>query len=123
MREYLLDMRDYVPPAHLSFLLRLEAHRPLVRDVVKKRGLLRAAYNDAIKALANFRALHLHAADTYIRKPAPTELLGTGGSDFRVYLRKHREETKMHAISLKSTDLGLREGSKMAIEPQYKEEM
>lgn len=133
MREYLLEMREYVPRAHLAFLLRLEALHPPVREIVaqkegeevgrggerggkggtverEKGGVdvefssdqkrtLSTAYDQAVKALARFRALHLHAADTYIHKPA--ESLGTGGSDFRVYLRKHHRETKAQLLQLR----------------------
>jgi indoleamine 2,3-dioxygenase len=98
LREYLVGMRAYMPPAHRAFLERLEAG-PSVRDAVLARPTpeLRDAYDACVAALAAFRSTHLGYAARYIQDQtqvgANTNLYGTGGTPFMRYLRKHRDET------------------------------
>lgn len=103
MREYLIEMRDYMPAPHQAFLHELEALSPPVRLVLKEDQDLTQAYDSAVRALARFRSQHLGYADKYIRQPARQEKkeeeVGTGGTDFMVYLAKHCRETKAHLLS------------------------
>jgi len=101
MRPYLLEMRQYMPPEHSAFIETLE-RGPSVREFVvqKQRDFpeLGDAYNACLKELGAFRSKHLEYAAAYIRKQSqldtsnPTEV-GTGGTPFMPYLKKHLEET------------------------------
>lgn len=101
LSSYLKEMRDYMPTQHRTFLKALES-KPSIRDYVvehaKKDSALRDIYNHCIELIARFRTTHLHYAAQYIQKQSqtseanPTEV-GTGGTPFMDYLRKHKEET------------------------------
>ncbi len=105
---YLAEMRQYMPPAHRAFLERLEhqqdhAGRPLlsgyIMDHKSHKPDLWQAYHECVQLLARFRATHLDYAATYIHQQSekqstnPTSV-GTGGTPFMEYLKKHLEETK-----------------------------
>ena len=105
---YLAEMRQYMPPAHRAFLERLEhqqdhAGRPLlsgyIMDHKSNKPDLWQAYHECVQLLARFRATHLDYAATYIHQQSekqstnPTSV-GTGGTPFIEYLKKHLEETK-----------------------------
>ncbi|MDH5676495.1 MAG: indoleamine 2,3-dioxygenase [Myxococcales bacterium] len=104
LRDYLMEMRDYMPPAHRAFLEAVEAG-PSVRGVALGSGAagLRAAYDRCVEATHRFRALHLEFAASYIHSQGqsgennPTDV-GTGGTPFMRYLKKHRDETRAHRI-------------------------
>ena len=61
------------------------------------------AYDECVELVRGFRAKHLKYAATYIQHQAqagatnPTEV-GTGGTPFMRYLKKHRDETAAHAV-------------------------
>ena len=104
LREYLMEMRTYMPPAHVAFIQAVEAG-PSVRDFVTstKKSSITEVFNDCIELVANFRAMHLEYAGTYIHAqaqatPGNPSAVGTGGTPFMVYLRKHRDETKQQTI-------------------------
>lgn len=67
MREYLLEMRRYMPRPHVAFIERLEALSPSVREQVLESsgsgdsGLV-AAYNTALESLARFRCVYVCGA-------------------------------------------------------------
>jgi indoleamine 2,3-dioxygenase len=106
LRRYLKEMRDYMPPKHRAFIETVEAG-PSVRDyVLRHRGAhprLRDAYNAAVDGIELFRSTHLEYARNYIVKQSqggkrnPTDV-GTGGTPFVPYLKKHRAETRAHKI-------------------------
>ena len=101
MRPYLLEMRQYMPPEHSAFLDTLE-QGPSIREFVAQEQCdfpeLGDVYNACLKELGAFRSKHLEYAAAYIRKQSqldtsnPTEV-GTGGTPFIPYLKKHLEET------------------------------
>jgi indoleamine 2,3-dioxygenase len=99
LRVYLAGMRTYMPPAHVAFLLELEAG-PSVRDFVIATAdtALREVYDACVTRLEAFRSTHLEYAAEYIQKQAEvgtnTTLYGTGGTPFMRYLKKHRDETR-----------------------------
>ena len=104
MRAYLQEMRDYMPVQDRAFIERLE-RGPSVRTYVatNKGGKpwLRDAYNAAIEKLQHFRQLHIEYAALYIIKPAQGAKqgeVGTGGTPFTVYLKKHIQETTTHLL-------------------------
>lgn len=104
LREYLMEMRTYMPPKHVAFIEAVEAG-PSVRNFVTtiKRSSLTQVFNDCIELVANFRAMHLQYAGTYIHAqaqatPGNPSAVGTGGTPFMIYLRKHRDETKKQTV-------------------------
>jgi len=104
LREYLMEMRTYMPPKHVKFIEAVEAG-PSVRNFVTttKRATLNAVFNECVELVANFRAMHLEYAGTYIHAqaqatPGNPSAVGTGGTPFMIYLRKHRDETKKQTV-------------------------
>ena len=104
LREYLMEMRMYMPPRHVAFIEAVEAG-PSVRNFVAtaKRASLTTVFNDCVELVANFRAMHLEYAGTYIHAqaqatPGNPSAVGTGGTPFMTYLRKHRDETKKQTL-------------------------
>jgi len=105
LREYLMEMRTYMPPKHVAFIEAVEAG-PSVRNFVTttKRTSLTSVFNECVELVASFRAMHLEYAGTYIHAqaqatPGNPSAVGTGGTPFMTYLRKHRDETKKQTIS------------------------
>ena len=105
LREYLDQLHIYRPPAHRRFIDDTRQASQLRRFVeqAKDRGLTEA-YNTIIQAIADFRTRHLEYAASYINKQQraasgnDTEV-GTGGTPFMRYLKKHRDETAARLIS------------------------
>ena len=104
LREYLMEMRTYMPPKHVAFIEAVEAG-PSVRNFVTtaKRAGLTSVFNECVELVANFRAMHLEYAGTYIHAqaqatPGNPSAVGTGGTPFMTYLRKHRDETKQQTV-------------------------
>ncbi|CAB4943786.1 unannotated protein [freshwater metagenome] len=104
LREYLMEMRQYMPPQHVKFIEAVEAG-PSVRAFVKSANSakLTAIFNECVEIVADFRAKHLEYAGTYIHAqaqatPGNPSAVGTGGTPFMVYLRKHRDETKSQTL-------------------------
>ncbi|HEX4154623.1 MAG TPA: hypothetical protein VHY48_03325 [Acidobacteriaceae bacterium] len=96
---YLQEMRTYMPPEHRAFIQALELRTP-VRVFVERsaRSSLTSAYNACTEGLEKFRSLHLEYAARYIFHQAQTDpknphAVGTGGTPFMQYLKKHRDET------------------------------
>lgn len=104
MRAYLLEMRDYMPVDDRAVVEQLErgpSLRRLVETHKQSIPMLRSAYNHAVQRLQAFRQLHIEYAARYIIKPAQGEKkgdVGTGGTPFTVYLKKHVRETADHLI-------------------------
>ncbi len=105
LRTYLLEMRTYMPPDHRAFIASLEA-RTSVRDFVQRaqRSSLLSVYNACVSGVEAFRSLHLEYAASYIFRQAQTDdknphAVGTGGTPFMKYLKKHRDETAKHLLS------------------------
>jgi indoleamine 2,3-dioxygenase len=106
LRHYLSELREYMPPAHRRFLEAVEAGpslRAYVSRVGGARPGLRSAYDACVEALHRFRATHLEYAGRYIqlqagRNPANPNEVGTGGTPFMRYLKKHRDETAEHRL-------------------------
>jgi len=97
---YLQEMRIYMPPAHRAFIESLES-RTSVRYFVERcgRSSLTSIYNECTEAVEKFRSLHLEYAAKYIFHQAQTNsknphAVGTGGTPFMSYLKKHRDETR-----------------------------
>ena len=104
LRTYLMEMRTYMPPAHRRFIESLEK-RASLRPFVQRSGNRRLTelYNTCVEGLEQFRSLHLEYAAAYIFRQAQTDgknphTVGTGGTPFMQYLRKHRDETTEHRL-------------------------
>ncbi len=108
LKEYLLEMRLYMPQEHRSFLKKL-SEGPALRDVVIREGknapMLVDAYNNCVTLVEDFRTLHLQYAASYIHQQSqsvganPTDI-GTGGTPFMRYLDKHKKETGRFLINV-----------------------
>ncbi|MBS1709462.1 MAG: hypothetical protein JSS65_12180 [Armatimonadetes bacterium] len=103
LRDYLMEMRRYMPPGHRRFVETIEAGAS-VREFVEGRPELREAYDHCVAGVHRFRAKHLEYAATYIFKQAQTDsknphAVGTGGTPFMPYLKKHRDETEGHLLA------------------------
>jgi indoleamine 2,3-dioxygenase len=102
LREYLAEMRHYMPPRHRAFIEAVEAAPSIRRAVLESADReLSASYDDCLRWLEAFRSTHLDYAARYIHHQSPTgaanpTAVGTGGTPFMAYLRKHRDETARH---------------------------
>lgn len=102
LKQHLIEMQTYMPPKHRILLKTLDS-KPPVRDYILKHDQqeknLRELYNKCIELISDFRSTHFQYATQYIQKQSqtsnanPTEI-GTGGTPFITYLKKHRDETE-----------------------------
>jgi indoleamine 2,3-dioxygenase len=99
LRSYLLEMRDYMPPRHRAFVEAAEA-APGIRAAVRESGSreLVELYDECLRWLESFRSTHLDYAARYIYRQSQSDAanptaVGTGGTPFMPYLKKHRDET------------------------------
>ncbi|MDJ0635289.1 MAG: hypothetical protein QNJ34_19010 [Xenococcaceae cyanobacterium MO_188.B29] len=106
-REYLIEMRDYMPPKHRAFVEAVEKHSTL-RNFVKNRlnqsPKLTDLYNDCVFGMEKFRTQHLKLAAHYINQEAikvnNNTGIGTGGTPFMRYLKKNRDACRHHKLSV-----------------------
>ncbi|HEX2225908.1 MAG TPA: indoleamine 2,3-dioxygenase [Candidatus Binatia bacterium] len=104
---YLMEMRDYMPPVHRAFIKAIETGPSLREYVIAHREHVPALtenYNAAVEALEGFRSTHLNYAHAYIIKQSRggarnPNSVGTGGTPFGPYLKKHRDETTRGKIT------------------------
>lgn len=104
LREYLDQLHAYRPRLHRRFVDDVRAGCTLRSFVasVGAAGLI-DAYNANIQAVANFRTRHLEYAASYINKQGKRAAgndpeVGTGGTPFMRYLKKHRDETQANLL-------------------------
>ncbi len=106
LREYLDELHQYRPPRHRKFIEDVAKNSNL-RDFVAASGSaeLVGLYNDIVNHVQAFRTRHLEYAASYINKQArdsegnPVDI-GTGGTPFMKYLKKHRDESGQHLLPL-----------------------
>lgn len=104
LREYLDELHQYRPPRHRKFIEDVGA-RSTLRAFVAASGdaEMIGLYNDIIEHVQKFRTRHLEYAANYINKQArdsegnPVDI-GTGGTPFMKYLKKHRDESVDHRL-------------------------
>ena len=108
LKEYLLEMRTYMPPKHRAYMEAIESTGG-IREFVFSAGQaeLSELYDACVEGVRKFRATHLEYAASYIYKQLQTDknnpsAVGTGGTPFMVYLKKHRDETAEHRLSSES---------------------
>jgi indoleamine 2,3-dioxygenase len=104
LRTFLDELHIYRPPAHRTFVDKVRALSNL-RAFVQASGNanLREIYNSNIRSLARFRTRHLEYAASYINKQGKDSVgndtdVGTGGTPFMKYLKKHRDEAEQHLL-------------------------
>lgn len=105
LKQFLDELHQYRPPRHRK-LIEDVAARSTVRDCVREseRADLIDLYDDCIDHVQRFRTRHLEYAASYINKQArdsdgnPVDI-GTGGTPFMKYLKKHRDESRVHFLS------------------------
>ncbi len=103
LREFLDELHAYRPPQHRGFIDSIRAASDL-RDFAKTQGQpLKDAFNACVEQVARFRSRHLEYAASYINKQAATGAgndpdVGTGGTPFMKYLKKHRDENRAQTI-------------------------
>ena len=106
MKTYLDELHIYRPPAHRRFIDDLRTESRLRDFVIQTADAeLSQAYNANIQAVADFRSRHLEYAASYINKQQRKATgndtsVGTGGTPFMKYLKKHRDETQANLISI-----------------------
>ena len=99
--EFLETMRLYMPKHHRDFLSVLK-RMPSVRDYCKDSGNadLIASYNATVEQFVHFRSNHVVMVTRYIvnqlsHSTNPTlDTKGSGGTDFMLFLKKVRDETR-----------------------------
>ena len=106
LREYLDELHAYRPPRHRLFIEDVQKESTLRTYTMNSKDLeLTKMYNSLIDHVQKFRTRHLEYAANYINKQAekatgnPTEI-GTGGTPFMKYLKKHRNESVDHLLPL-----------------------
>ena len=104
LKRFLDELHHYRPVPHRRFVEDLAAQSTL-REFVAGSGSasLEAAFNACIEQVARFRTRHLEYAASYINKqmasnPGNDPDVGTGGTPFMKYLKKHRDENRAQLI-------------------------
>ena len=104
LKRFLDELHQYRPVPHRRFVEDLAAQSTL-REFVAGSGSppLREAFNACIEQVARFRTRHLEYAASYINKqmasnPGNDPDVGTGGTPFMKYLKKHRDENRAQVI-------------------------
>jgi indoleamine 2,3-dioxygenase len=98
LKSFLDELHQYRPVQHRRFIEDLGA-RTRLREFVEGSGSqsLKDAFNACLNQSARFRTRHLEYAANYINKqagsiPGNDPDVGTGGTPFMKYLKKHRNE-------------------------------
>lgn len=101
--DYLIEMRTYMPPQHRAWIAAVE-ERSTLRQFVQNHSdpCLQQLYNDCLTLIEQFRTRHLEFAARYINQQAArasnSPEIGTGGTPFMRYLKKHRDESSDHVL-------------------------
>ncbi|RAN32392.1 PrnB family protein [Hyphomonas pacifica] len=104
LRTFLDELHAYRPPSHRRFIEDIRAKSGLRQYLEGTRNtLLTKLYNDNVSQLARFRTRHLEYAASYINKQSKGGAgndpdVGTGGTPFMKYLKKHRDEAEAHLL-------------------------
>lgn len=99
--HYLQEMRLYMPKEHRYFVAYVEQTstlRSYVQAHMQAQPTLRTLYNSCVELIERFRHTHLGYAASYIQKQhqmseGNPNAVGTGGTPFMKYLKKHQDET------------------------------
>ncbi|MEL7689662.1 indoleamine 2,3-dioxygenase [Citromicrobium bathyomarinum] len=104
LKSFLDELHAYRPVEHRRFIEDLAAQSTL-RSFVAGSGnvALKEAFNACLEQAARFRTRHLEYAASYINKQAGSIAgndpdVGTGGTPFMKYLKKHRDENRAQVV-------------------------
>ena len=104
LKHFLDELHHYRPVPHRRFIEDLGAKSTL-RAFVTEAGSpsLREAFNANLEQVARFRTRHLEYAANYINRqagsiPGNDPDVGTGGTPFMKYLKKHRDENRAQVV-------------------------
>jgi indoleamine 2,3-dioxygenase len=104
LKRFLDELHHYRPVPHRRFIEDIGAQSTL-RAFVTGSGSssLKAAFNACLEQVARFRTRHLEYAASYINKQAGSIKgndpdVGTGGTPFMKYLKKHRDENRAQIL-------------------------
>ena len=104
LKTFLDELHHYRPVPHRRFIEDLGAKSKL-RAFVTGAGSqsLRDVFNANLEQVARFRTRHLEYAASYINKqagsiPGNDPDVGTGGTPFMKYLKKHRDENRAQIV-------------------------
>ncbi|MGQ7829082.1 indoleamine 2,3-dioxygenase [Altererythrobacter sp. Z27] len=104
LKSFLDELHHYRPVPHRRFIEDLAAQSNL-RTFVSGSGSqsLKDAFNACLEQSARFRTRHLEYAASYINKQAGSIAgndpdVGTGGTPFMKYLKKHRDENAAQLV-------------------------
>ena len=104
LRAFLDELHQYRPVQHRRFIDDLRGQSTLRGFAVASGDTaLKAAFNANLEAVAVFRTRHLEYAASYINKQASSGAgndpdVGTGGTPFMKYLKKHRDENRAQLL-------------------------
>lgn len=108
--DFLLRMRDYMPPSHKAFIEEIQSAPSLRNHILSSgNGQLLKAYNQCVEALAELRSYHITVVTKYVitaaakaksrrssQLPEPPQALeerGTGGTAVLSFLKSVRNKT------------------------------
>lgn len=104
LKRFLDELHEYRPVPHRRFIEDLGA-QSMLREFVTGSGSqsLKDAFNACLEQVARFRTRHLEYAASYINKQAGSIKgndpdVGTGGTPFMRYLKKHRDENREQTV-------------------------
>ena len=104
LKSFLDELHHYRPVPHRRFIEDLAAQSTL-RDFVSASSdqALKEAFNACVEQSARFRTRHLEYAASYINKQMSSNAgndpdVGTGGTPFMRYLKKHRDENREQTV-------------------------
>lgn len=104
LKSFLDELHAYRPVQHRRFIEDLAAHSRLREFVGESDNAeLREAFNACLEQSTRFRTRHLEYAASYINKqagsiPGNDPDVGTGGTPFMRYLKKHRDENREQVV-------------------------
>lgn len=104
LRRFLDELHEYRPVEHRRFIEDLAKHSTLRAFVSESDDqALKDAFNACLEQSARFRTRHLEYAASYINKQAGSIAgndpdVGTGGTPFMKYLKKHRDENAAQVV-------------------------
>ena len=104
LRTFLDELHHYRPVQHRRFIEDLAAQSTLRAFVSGQSSQsLKDAFNACVEQVTRFRTRHLEYAASYINKqasaiPGNDPDVGTGGTPFMKYLKKHRDENAAQLV-------------------------
>ena len=104
LKSFLDELHQYCPVLHRKFIEDLAAKSTLRSFVeASESQSLKDAFNACVEQVARFRTRHLEYAASYINKqassiPGNDPDVGTGGTPFMKYLKKHRDENRAQVV-------------------------